>query len=429
MLHVGQMNQITRRDVLKLSAAGIFTTQIFTGRLRGANDRVSVGFVGTGGRGGDGLIADFLKHRDCQCAAVCDTFADRRQKRAAQIDEAYAKRSGAGYKSVLQIADFRELLQRKDIDAIAVATPDHWHVPVLLAAVRAGKDVYVEKPLSPSLKWNFAARAAVHKTGRVFQYGTQQRGASHVRHGCELVRSGAIGELHALEVISPTGKPGGIATPQPVPAGFDYEMWQGPAVVRPYTEDRCAKPGHWHIYDYSIGFLGGWGAHPLDVLDWGLPRPRVPVEYEGTGLIPKEGLFNTVMDWKVRCTYANGMVLTFEAGPSDSTTFTGSDGWIKISRKGVESEPASLVANFAKPDPFATMGAQHTRNFLDSVRGQATPESPIDSAIRTDLISHLSNIAVRTGRKIKWDPARETIVGDAEALKMLDRPLRKPWVL
>lgn len=420
---------LSRRGVLRAAGAGAFTTHLFTGRLRGANDRIALGFAGTGGRAGDGLIVDFLQHADCQCAAVCDCFTDRRQKRAQQIDGAYAKKSGAGaYKSVAQFADFREMIARKDIDAIVVATPDHWHVPILIAAAKAGKDVYVEKPLSPCIRWNFAARDIVRKTGRVFQYGTQQRGASHVRLGCELVRSGAIGDLKALEVVSPTGEPGGSTAAQPVPAGFDYEMWQGPAPVRPFCEDRCVKTGHWHIYDYSVGFLGGWGAHPLDVLDWGLPRPMVPVEYEGKGLIPKEGLFDTVMNWEVRCTYANGLVLNFKTG-SDSTTFTGTNGWVRISRRGIEADPSSLIARFPAPDRFSTMGRNHTRNFLDSIRGQTTPESPIDCAIRTDLISHLSNIAVRTGRKIRWDPAKEQIAGDAEASKMMDRPLRKPWTL
>jgi glucose-fructose oxidoreductase len=424
---------MNRRDFLKAPAATapyvITWAALGNAATPPASDRITVGFVGTGGRGGDGLIVDFLQHSDCQCVAVCDTFADRRQKRAARIEDAYSeKKNGGSYKGVTQFADFRELLRRKDIDAVVIATPDHWHVPILIAAARAGKDVYVEKPLSPSLKWNFAARDVIRKTGRVFQYGTQQRGAGHVRRGCELVRSGAIGELKSLEVVSPTGKPGGNPSPQAIPSGFDYEMWQGPAVARPFCEDRCVKTGHWHIYDYSIGFLGGWGAHPLDVLDWGLPRPMVPVEYKGAGLIPKQGLYDTVMDWNVRCTYANGLSLNFKTGP-DSTTFTGADGWIRISRRAIEAEPASLIADFAPADRFNTMGRNHTRNFLDSIRGQAAPESPIDCAIRTDLISHLSNIAVRTGRKTKWDPVKETIIGDVEAVKMIDRPLRKPWTL
>jgi len=427
-------NKMTRRDALRAVGVGAFTTQLFTGRIRGANDRINVAFIGTGGRGGDGLIVDFLKHADAQCAAVCDCFADRRKERAKQIEDAYAAKGGGGsYHAVAQIADFRDVLARKDIDAVAIATPDHWHVPILAAAVRAGKDVYVEKPLSPCLDWDFRAREIVNRSGRVFQYGTQQRGALHVRAGCELVRSGAIGELKAIDVKSPSGTPGGKLEPKPVPAGFDYEMWQGPAPERPYCDDRCLawggwQRGHWHIYDYSIGFLGGWGAHPLDVLDWGLPRPMVPVEYEGTGLIPTTGLFNTVMNWKVRCTYANGLVMNFMAAEEDATRFTGTEGWIEIRRRGIESQPASLTAGQAV-SRFEQFGKAHTRNFLDAIRGQGTPESPIDAAIRTDLICHLSNIAVRTGRKIRWDPSKEAIIDDSEATKIMDRPLRAPWAL
>ena len=151
----------------------------------------------------------------------------------------------------------------------------------MVAAARAGKDVYVEKPLSPSIQQDFLARSVIQQTKRVFQYGTQQRDAGHVRFGCELVRSGRIGNIREVEVISPTGAPGGSTASMPVPAGFDYGMWQGPAPERSYNDDRCLRPGHYHIYDYSIGFLGGWGAHPLDVLDWGLPTPMVPVEYGG----------------------------------------------------------------------------------------------------------------------------------------------------
>jgi hypothetical protein len=152
----------------------------------------------------------------------------------------------------------------------------------------------------------------------------------------------------------------------------------------------------------------------------------VPVEYEGTGLIPAEGLYNTVMNWKLRCKYQNGMTLTFKTGP-DSTKFVGADGWIMIGRHDIKSEPASLTAGFGPPSRFSTMETGHARNFLDAVKKQADPSSPIDSAVRSDLISHLSNIAVRTGRRIKWDPVNEMIVGDKRASKMMDRPLRKPW--
>ncbi len=409
----------TRRQLIAAS--------IFSKFARGANDRIAVGFIGAGSRGGGGLIPDFVSHPDCQCLAICDTFRDRREQKAKQIDAEYAKRTRAGsYKSVAAYADFRELLQRKDLDAVVIATPDHWHVPLLAAAARAGKDVYVEKPLSPSIAQNFAARKVIRETGRIFQYGTQQRGAWHVRLGCELVRGGRIGKLTAVEVVAPTGGPGGSTATSEPPEGFDYKMWLGPAPEKPYRADACAKPGHYHIYDYSIGYLGGWGAHPLDVLDWGLPGPMVPVEYEGSGLIPKEGLYDTVMNWDIRATYANGLPLKFTTG-GDSTRFIGEDGWIQITRKGIEAEPKSLIASFTPPTTFTNMGRNHARNFLDAVRRQVAPESPIDSAVRSDLISHLSNIAVRTGRKIKWDAAHETITGDPEASKMMSRPLRAPW--
>jgi len=183
-----------------------------------------------------------------------------------------------------------------------------------------------------------------------------------------------------------------------VPTPIDY--W----IATTYPRERA----------YRAYFLG---------LDRNQNRSRIEV-YRELG----ERFFDTVMDWNVRCTYANGLTMDFRTGP-DSTTFTGSEGWVRISRRGVESEPASLVAGFPPPDRFPTMGRNHTRNFLDAIRGHVTPESPIDCAIRTDLISHLSNIAVRTGRKIRWDPRGEAIVGDAEATAMLDRPLREPWRL
>ena len=422
---------MNRRNFIKTVAGAapyvITTAALGNAHTAAASDRITVGFIGTGIRGGDGLIKNFLRQEDCQCVAVCDTFRDRREQRAKQINDFYAGKSGsATYKGAAMIADFRDLLHRADIDAVCIATPDHWHVPILVAAARAGKDVYVEKPLSPSIQQDFLARTVIQQTKRVFQYGTQQRDGPHVRFGCELVRSGRIGNIQEVEVIAPTGAPGGSTASMPVPEGFDYEMWQGPAPERPYNDDRCLRPGHYHIYDYSIGFLGGWGAHPLDVLDWGFPTPMVPVEYEGTGLIPVEGLYNTVMNWEVRGKYQNGMTLTFKTGP-DSTKFVGTDGWIMISRKEIKSEPASLIAGLGPPSRFSTMETGHARNFLDAIRKQAAPSSPIDSAVRSDLISHLSNIAVRTGRRIKWDPVNEKIVGDHHASKMMNRPARKAW--
>ena len=418
---------MNRRTFLKSAAPVVITgAALGRGATPAASDRVNLAFIGCGGRGGDGLMKNAIVHPDCQCVAVCDPFLDRREKRAKQINDFYAQKYGtASYKGVELFKDFRELLRRKDIDGVCIATPDHWHVPLLIAAARAGKDVYVEKPLSPTIEQNLLARKVLKQTGRIFQYGTQQRGAEHVREGCALVRSGRLGKLKQIEVVSPTGQPGGSRATAPIPDGFDWELWQGPAPAREFEPERCVTPGHYHITDYSIGFLGGWGAHPLDVLDWALPTPSVPVEYEGTGLVPKDGLFDTVMNWEVKCRYADGVTMNFKTG-SDSTTFWGTEGWVRIARTSITSSPEILVSDFART-PFNNMGINHLRNFIDAIRRKVEPESPIDSAIRSDLISHLSNIAVRTGRKIHWDPVKEKIVGDPEAAKMTSRQLRAPW--
>jgi hypothetical protein len=165
-------------------------------------------------------------------------------------------------------ADFRDLLANKDIDAVLIATPDHWHVPIAIAAARAGKDVYVEKPLGVCLGEDLACLKVFQEHQQIFQYGTWQRSLSHCRLGRDIVRSGRIGKLQAIEVVAPAGGSGGSTKVIPVPKNLDYNMWCGPSPVRPYTADRCREPGTYWIYDYSIGYLGGWGAHPLDIMIW-----------------------------------------------------------------------------------------------------------------------------------------------------------------
>jgi len=325
--------------------------------------------------------------------------------------------------------DFRELLARDDIDAVVIATPDHWHVPVAIAAVRAGKDVYVEKPLGISIEHGKALRRAVHQHGAVFQYGTQQRCFNtHCAFVCELVRNGYIGELKAVHVRAPNGARGGNPSPQPVPADLDYDLWLGPAPTAPYARDRVVGTGRWHIYDYAIGFIAGWGAHPLDVAHWGYPH--VPVEMECTGVIPTDGLFDTVLDWKTRGRYASGVEFTHDAAGDNNTRFVGTEGWVEASRGGRNAEPASLLGVKIKPGEIRLLqDTNHHRNFIECVRTRRTPASDIDSAVQSDIMSHLGDIAIRTGRKIAWDPVRETIVGDGLAARMMHRPMRAPWVL
>jgi hypothetical protein len=326
--------------------------------------------------------------------------------------------------------DFRELLERKDIDAVVVATPDHWHVPVAIAAARAGKDAYVEKPLGISVQHDLACRKVFQEKQRIFQYGTQQRSQENCRFGCELVRSGRIGKVHTIEVVAPDGDAGGSTKEIPVPDGLDYNMWLGPAPMAPYTADRCKTPGTYWIYDYSIGYLAGWGAHPLDIMVWGSDSDLAgPMTVEGTGVIPTEGLYNTVYHWDVKVQMADGVKMTLKPG-GDSTKFIGPDGWVDVRRSGTDAEPKSLLTSKIGPGDVQLLGSpRQDQNFIDSIKSRKPAVSPIEHAVRSDIISHLADIAVRTGRKITWDPKQEVIVGDAEAAKMLARPLRAPWTL
>ena len=426
-------HKITRRSLLRSSAAAgtaaLAAPWVVPSRVLGADapsNRVAVAHVGVGGQGG-GLLRGFLGQPLNQSVAVCDPIRQRRENAAALIERQYASQAASGqYKGCKAYNDFREVLARADIDAVVVATPDHWHVPIALQAVQAGKDIYVEKPLGTSIAQNKALREAVHRYNRIFQYGTQQRGFNtHCAYGCEVVRNGYIGELKEIHVVAPNGATGGKAQPQSVPEGMDYDMWLGPAPVTPYCHDRVIGGGRWHIYDYALGFIAGWGAHPLDIAHWGYPH--IPVEYEGTGRIPTEGLFDTVVDWDVKGVYAGGVQFTLKPG-GDKTTFVGTEGWIAPSRGGITASSPHLLKIQFKPGQIRLLqDNHHYRNFLTACLTRTTPAADIDSAVQSDFISHLGDLAIRSGRKIKWDPKTEQVVGDEEAARMLVRAMRSPW--
>jgi hypothetical protein len=429
-------SEISRRAFLRgttaLGSALAFPTFLPASVLGEAapSKRVALGHIGVGGQGG-GLLTGFLGLAQGQSVAVCDPLRERRERAAQLVERHYAQSRGQGsYRGCQSCLDFRELLARADIDAVVVATPDHWHVPIAVAALRAGKDVYVEKPLGISIEHDKAIRSAVHQCGAVFQYGTQQRSFDqHCAFAAELVRNGYIGELKAIEVIAPNGETGGRAVPEPVPDGLDYDLWLGPAPVTPYTHDRVLGTGRWHIYDYALGFIAGWGAHPLDIAHWGYPH--IPVEYEGTGRIPTEGLFDTIVDWKVRGRYASGAEFSLETG-SDLTTFKGANGWVAAgrARQTLAAEPASLLRVQLKPEEqHLVRENNHYLDFVKCVLTRRTPVSDIDSAAQSDFMSHLGDIAIRAGRRIRWDPEKETIVRDDAAERMMRRAMRAPWTI
>jgi len=434
---------IDRRDVLKtaltVGAVAGFPT-IIPSSARGQNgtvppsDRVNIGVIGCGSQ--SRAATAYHRYEKSQIVAVCDPIKERRLKKASE------------WGGCDDYNDFRDLLARKDIDAVHIATPDHWHIPLSLAAAHAGKDVYCEKPLGISIDQNLASRQIVEKYKRVFQYGAQQRSMQHLRMGLELVLNGHIGNVQEIYVWAPKGESGGSATPVlPVPAGTDYDLWLGPAPDAPYCKDRIK--GRFHIYDYAIGFIAGWGAHPLDQLQWWADKIDlgIPVEYKGHGSIGAGGLHNTITHWNMACTYANGVTMRFMDNQTalsnkriphinqlqkfqNCTMFIGTKGAVALSRSGWVVLPEE-IRQMAK-DPGSVrlkQSKQHQQNFVDSVISREQPVAPLDSAVRSDIISHMSDLCIRTGETLRWDPVKETVVGSPDTVKMMHRPMRAPWTL
>ncbi len=423
------IQKFNRRQILKSAAAAAAAAPLFVpARALGlaekapASQRVTLGHIGVGNRG-TSLFQSFFPLRDCQSVAVADCYQDRRERIASLC-------KGKSYQ------DFRELLGREDIDAVVIATPDHWHVPIGIMATRAKKDVYIEKPLAVTIEQDLAMQQAVEDNVRVFQYGTQQRSMPHCWAGCELVRRGVIGKVHTIEVDAPNGGSGGSTQEAPVPSGFDFDMWCGPSPLRTYTNDLCKPEGTYWVYDYSIGYLGGWGAHPLDIMVWGSDADLSGlVTVEGTGVVPTEGLYDTVYNWDMTIMLGD-VKLIFRPG-ADRTKFIGDQGWIEIARdpnRTGASDPALNPAKPAKPiEPNAQslpVSKNHSDNFIQAVKTRQVPVSNIADAVRSDLISQLCDIAVRTGGKITWDPKnRELVNPSPQAKRMLKRKMRSPWTL
>jgi hypothetical protein len=450
--------KISRRDFLKSAAMAFAAPAIVPSFVRGRtapSNRVNLAAIGVGGRGSGNVWQDFVTTQDdVRLVIACDCFAGRRSDFAAKVNKYY----GGNYCEPL--ADWREVLARKDVDGVVISTPDHWHVPLAYYAAKAKKDMYVEKPLGVALAWIWKLREAVTANKVIFQYGTQQRSSGEFTRAVELVRNGYIGKIRHVDAwCSDMKSPDWYAEvykthhldtqPAPLPADLDYEMWIGPAPMKPYTKTRCTEWGAYHIYDYALGFIAGWGAHPLDIAQWGLDLDHTsPVSYEGTGEIPTEGLFDTVENWDVKCRYANGVTMRFMSdriakgveGLMDDpkkrpfmdhgTTFWGESGWISVSRGALYASPRELqTARIREAEKPVIRSSSQGRNFVEGMKTRQPTVNPLESAIRSDTISHLSDIAIRLGREIRWDPEKERIVDDKEAEKRLDRPMRRPWAM
>ena len=451
-----QKRKVSRRNFIKSSVAASAAMAIPTIVPRtvfGADapsNRVNVGLIGNGNIGRNYHAATLKPMPDVRIVAVSDAYKSRRTQLAAELNKHYG-----GNNITKAHADFRELLARPDVDAVVVGAHDNWHTPMSIAAANAGKDVYCQKPLALDLGRTKLLRKAVNDNECVFQFGTQYRSMSRYRQMVELVRNGYIGELKHMDVwcrnvkfdaANYNVKPYGSTVEIPVPDDFDFDAWQGPSPMVPYTVDRTTNWGGYHCPETSLGFIAGCGIHPLGIAQWGNKTDNTsPISYKGTGSVPKEGIFRTLETWDVTCEYKNGVTLRvmdslaakdvvmkyypLKWRNTDGVVFHGTEGWIGDFSFGTfDASDRKIWKTQLKPeDEKLYVSPEHNRNFIDCVKSRKETVCPVEMGIRCDTIAHMVNVAAQTGRTIKWDPKAEQIVGDAEAAKMITRDYRKEW--
>jgi len=417
--------RIARRSFLAAAgaASAVLAVPYFVpARAFGANERIVTGHIGVGAQG-TGNMKAFLSH----AAAVCDVDKNRVATAAKLVEE----KNGA----CEVFYDYRKLLDRKDIDAVVVSTPDHWHALATIHACQAGKDVYVEKPLSLTILEGRKMVEAARANKRIVQTGSQQRSAENFRRACELVRSGYIGKVHTVLV----GIPGNNNPTEQVPDSdpppeLDYDMWLGPAPLRPYNKNRV----HYNFrffWDYSGGQMTNFGAHHIDIGQWGLGMDESgPVSSEGEATFNAEKLYEVTESCRITHTYASGVKMIVGQGHKDipgGTTFLGDKGEIHVNRGVLRSKPEEIVKSPVDPNKDTQLykSSNHHQNFLECVKTRQLPICDVEIGHRTATVCHLGNIVARLGRKIQWDPVKEQIVGDDEAAKWVHRPYRAPWTL
>lgn len=389
------------------------------------SNKVTMALIGAGGQGMHNM-SSFLGLPDVRVLAVCDVNRVKREKGKQRVDNAYGNMDCQTY------ADFREVCLRDDIDAVIVATPDHWHAVIGTYAANHGKDIFGEKPFTHDLREGRALVRAVERNGRVWQTGSWQRSSGEMRRAVELVKNGRIGKIVRVEVGLPSGGRGPAAVPgAPVPAGLDWNFWLGPAPERPFEG---VYDWNWRwVSDWGGGQLMDWVGHHGDIAQWGLGTDLSgPVAFEGSAPNDREGIYDTPKSYRIECTYANGvkMIVADSQQVRSGTKWIGSAGdWVWVDRGRYEASSLTIQDSRIEAGEIHLKSPGHWRQFIDCVKTRATTITPAEIAQRSASIGHLCRVAIAAGRKVEWNPATEQIVGDPSLEKHLSRPLRAPWTL
>jgi myo-inositol 2-dehydrogenase/D-chiro-inositol 1-dehydrogenase len=417
--------------------------------------RIQVGAIGVGRISREHDLPNIIKFDSARVVAVCDLDRKRLKQGKDFVEKLYAENPARPAVPAVRIFDdFRELVGRRDIDAVVISTPDHWHALPAVAAARAGKDVYLQKPTSLTIAEGRVLSDTIRRTGRILQIGSQQRSMPQFRLACELVRNGRIGALHTIRIGLPID-PSGEAEPEmPVPSNLNYDMWLGSTPRVYYTEKRVhpqndySRPGWLRCEQFGAGMITGWGVHHIDIAHWAMNLEYSgPVEVEARAEFPKSGLWDVHGKYFVTAKYANGVTMLVSDEFPNGVRFEGSEGWIFVARgdyaattsdpvvqganrKSLDASDAKILASGIGPQEIHLYDSpdQHG-NWLDCVRTRRQPIAPAEVGHRTCSACLVSHIAMKLGRKLKWDPARERFVGDDAANVLLSRPMRAPWVL
>jgi predicted dehydrogenase len=451
---------MSRRKFLHSSAmasAALGLPSIVPASVFGKNapgNRINVGAIGTGriSRGHD--LPGIWKYETAQVMAVCDLDSNRVNDAKKLVNDYYTKKTGKPFDGVKTYTDYRELLLNKDIDAVVISTPDHWHALNVIHAVKAGKDVYLQKPASLTIAEGRAVSDAVQRSGRIFQIGSQQRSSTQFRYAAELVRNGRIGQLKTVYVGLP-GDPSGEEEPEmPVPSNLNYDMWLGSTPYVYYTEKRVHpqvgydRPGWLRCEQFGAGMITGWGSHHVDSAHWGMNTELTgPVEIWGNAEFPTKGLWDVHGIFRTEALYANGVRMVVSNELPNGIKFEGTEGWIFVTRgnyratasdpvadnngvKPLEASDEKIIKSVIGPNEIHLYeSSDHHGNWLDCVRSRKQTIAPVEIAHRSCSTCLLHHIAMKLKRKVYWDPAKERFKNDDEANKMLSRPQRSPYIV
>ncbi|MEZ4774945.1 MAG: Gfo/Idh/MocA family oxidoreductase [Bacteroidia bacterium] len=453
---------LSRREYIKTATAGtvgmLFFPSIVPASVFGKNapsNKIQIGQIGFGRIAQSHDLPDTIRYDQCRVIAVADLDKKRVADGKKWIEGWYEKEKGQkNFVDVKTYDDYRNLLANKEIDAVIISTPDHWHAQPAIEAALAGKDIYLQKPASLTIKEGRKMSDTVHHTGVIFQIGSQQRSQSpwpQFKRACELVRNGRIGELHTVKIGLPGDPSGNVEAEMPIPANLNYDMWLGSTESVFYTENRVhpqadySRPGWLRCEQFGAGMITGWGAHHVDTAHWGMGTEYTgPVEIMAEAEFPRSGLWNVHGDFTVKAKYANGVTMKVSGSYPNGVRFEGSEGWIFVSRGnvGVTATDPSNAKNseaFSASSPKilqSMIGAdeihlyespdQHL-NWLESIISRQETIAPAEIAHRSCSACLLMHIGMKLGRKLNWDPARERFINDDAANSMLSRPQRYPY--